>query len=1492
NPSPTTIVYNLSAWCPSGFTCSPSQSTVGVSPGQTAKVWAAFTTGTTNPSGYVGIAAGFTGTSGRTVAVNDVYTSILLDQAAPTATITAPVAGSTIATFPDINVQWCDADGALVGHTVAIDGVTLAANYTGSTQPGCTSAGASSWPNWSVGLGAHTITATATDQAGHATTSTRGFTFALPPVADFQPRVTPRVTTTLLVPNDQRMAFAVRNAGTRAALYHLTADCGGVAIAGSCVLANPTLSIAAGATDSGYVNFSIAGIPSASATLALIATYQDLAGRTSADTGRMTGQVPSIAQLYQPQVSAGGSYTVSPSDVAQAIYAFSFPVKNTGVAPVTYRVNLAITNDAYGFLPWLRPDTAITVNPGETQYAMVQPLVPAGTRVWADFAYTASYTSPNNLTVSSTGHGYIVPGIATYGVDVGPKNQTRSALPPQIDFVVRGTGNMSFGGIATITCTGFVTSCKSGGLQARPVSISTAAAVVTVDYVTDTTRGRTGTVTVGVQGEVPFTQYGDAATYSIVAGGKYAAVEVSPHALQLQVARSATIVQRFDITSTGTLDSKFEYSLTCAGAASCSPISGQTALLTRGQKKTVSVTYQTAAGLGLQGAVRLLVTDSSATYARDSGVVAITTNLVAPIVVQTVGVGSGPNVARGECITIAAGDDAAYECGDLRLSHALPATTTMNKARAPALVYNSAHAAARGIVAANVAVALGTYPASLHATLQFLASGKTVERDIPWVQDYSDAHDRRIAVQFDARALGLTTPDQPVGAFAYKLFVYSGADHSQFGSDTGTVVVIDRTSSTFGKGWWLDGLEQLSFVAPDANHLLWVGGDGNSRLYTKQNATLWLVQPALDRMDSLTLEGSSYVRHLPNGARVEFNLAGRDTATVNTQLHRTRFHWSAALDKLDSIVLPARSTAANLRRTYKFEYFAPGGGLPWRLHVVTAPSASPVRQTTLTYTTAPGGSTVVSAIADPDTRFVTFGFDAGGRVGSRIDRRMKSTSFLYDEAGGLRQSTIVTSPENIVRAFCAAETAGLTTCAPAGTDTAALMAWFDGPRSDVPDTTWFHVTRYGAPAVIVNAAKDTSRIERGDLHWPLLVTKVVDVRGHEVSATYDSFRGLLKTTTDRNGLAMTAGVVAPSSPTMYTWDNKWDRATRIVSSMGVITRATFDPVSGLRTVQYVGDDDNRFVRFEYDQTTRLLTAVTTPTSAAPTRYDYDTLGNVSRSTTPIGFVSTIARDYLGRDSVLSSPIDVMQTKFRQQLLSYDVMDRLKTSVDTAPAVAGQGSFAMALHVANTYDEEGNLISVSRWSVPDTAHTDTLTTDYTYDGAGRKLTEHDRYAPANAVTQWQYDPAGNVKELDPRGFQAVMMQYDTLNRLKVRSVPLAPNYFPQPADVSTFTYDAAGNMITATNPWSKVARTYDLAGRVVRDTLLVKAADLTLVGMRHAYGLVNAYDFDGRRMAQQLPDNLAGHGQVGYTYDDVATGQLASVTDPVLNTFTYLYNASG
>jgi len=60
--------------------------------------------------------------------------------------------------------------------------------------------------------------------------------------------------------------------------------------------------------------------------------------------------------------------------------------------------------------------------------------------------------------------------------------------------------------------------------------------------------------------------------------------------------------------------------------------------------------------------------------------------------------------------------------------------------------------------------------------------------------------------------------------------------------------------------------------------------------------------PTLDRPDTLTLTSGVYKRHLRNGASVQFNAAGQQTATINALGYTTTFAYSGS--NLATITLP------------------------------------------------------------------------------------------------------------------------------------------------------------------------------------------------------------------------------------------------------------------------------------------------------------------------------------------------------------------------------------------------------------------------------------------------------------------------------------------------------------------------------------------------------------------------------------------------------------
>jgi RHS repeat-associated protein len=953
---------------------------------------------------------------------------------------------------------------------------------------------------------------------------------------------------------------------------------------------------------------------------------------------------------------------------------------------------------------------------------------------------------------------------------------------------------------------------------------------------------------------------------------------------------------RFTITNTSSSSATVDYRVVCLGPAivSCGALARTQWQIGADGSDSLSVIATPTATVGQTGTVKFIATSGGLA---DTGFVDVTIGASAgPVTISTARqLNPGGSVARDDCLTIAAGDDAAYECGDLRLVHPLPTTTTLNKARTPALIYTSAHARPVNLVQTDVTIdnadpsLNGVCVRQIKATVRFTATDAS-ETTLPWNGPCGQMASRRIAIPVDARAHSHLT-----GVYHYTVEVQALAPGWPTATDTtGVMAVVDRSQSPFGSGWWLDGLEQL--VALPHDSLLWIGGDGSTRVYTKQGTDTFVVRPTLDRPDSILAlrTGSTiteYRRKLRNGAYVSFDGHFRHVATVNTLGHTTAFFWRAPDSALlDSIALPVPNGGP--RRVYAFSYTS---GL---LTSVVAPAGSNGSRTTTLSRTAGDLS-----IVDPGlTAGVHYFADGSDRIVVRTSRLGDGTRYDYDPTSGvltrsaLNMSRVTNPGDSIHWAFCPAEAAGAASCADSLVDPAAVRTLVDGPRLDVPDTTAFYLTRFGAPRRIIDALGHETRIERTDTLWPMLATQVVDPRGHAVLASYDSLRGLLLSTTDLNPNAPSLGVTTGNAITNYTWHPRWDRAVEILSPMNLTSHIVYDDATGNRLEQSVGSTHTNRTTFGYDDPlTRLVTKITTTQSAAPTRLVYDGLGNLTTVTTPKGFVTTTRRDAAGRDSIITSPIDSAQTQFRTQIHAYDANDRLKSSLESAKS----GSIVQTIQVVNDYDDEGQLKSVSRVATPDVAGVGTLITDYTFDPAGRKLTERDRTAPENQVARWHYDQAGNVFQIDTKAFRFITMRYDTLNRLSHRTIPRVGDFYGSLDDTQDFRYDEVGNLLTAKSPYAEVVRTYTLGGGIEGDSLAIRATDTSATGMAHGYRLVNHYDLAGRRISQDQPSNLlwvsAGSGAAGssnfYGYD-LQSGALETVTDQRGNTFRYHYNAAG
>jgi RHS repeat-associated protein len=848
------------------------------------------------------------------------------------------------------------------------------------------------------------------------------------------------------------------------------------------------------------------------------------------------------------------------------------------------------------------------------------------------------------------------------------------------------------------------------------------------------------------------------------------------------------------------------------------------------------------------------MTVSASGPASDQGsadIAVINTASAASVSLDVATVNPGGAITRAQCLTIAAGD-AAYECGDLRLAHALPAATTFAKARAPTLVYNSRAAKGLGFVAANVRVDNGV-PTSLSATLS--VNGASI------VQSFSNSSTCtwrfcRIVIPIDGAARNFVT-----GAYDYTLTVQAVGTNAPPVITNGVVVIVNRAKSPLGAGWWLAGLEQLANVPGHTNQKLWIGGDGDARVYTQVGSTsIWTVSPALDRADTLeNVTANLWRRHGRNKVWVEFDSLGRHIATVSRTGQRTAFTWTGAT--LDRIALPV--PAGSPARDYVLTYAVDGGGERTVLQSVTAPSDKGVVPTvSLGYVS----TWWVSSITDPDQQIVSFGYDGTNNLVRRTNRRGHASWFAYDEGGGLKSDSVDLTPTDggsaapIVRHYCASETRSLTSCAVGAQSLAGTYTQLDGPRTDVTDITKFYVNRFGAPDSVVNALGGRTKIEYSTA-FPLLSTAVVMPNGFRTEATYTS-RGLLDSLK-----ALSPRGDGVNAITTYSWDSVWDFPTSARTPTGQLTNSHYDAATGNIDWRQLGGDTTKFSYYADG----LPLSVRQSNGAVDTVWYDAVFRNLLEYRASGGLVGTSistkqTRDSLGRVVRVVTPASGADSLVEQ--IVYDAVGQ-----DTLHTTAGGG---LTLRVRQQFDAEGNLTLVGQLSTPDI--TGEILRTFGFDAANRPKSES---VAGEEVVFYTYDPAGNLL-VGGRRSPGATTTYDALNRA-VKSI----GYYT----TDTLTYDVNGNVVTANNENARISRTYYPSGWLKTETQRIALSKIDSVNFdTHIYDLRYTYDIGARRDTLVLPPQLGG-GRVTYTYDP-RTGQLEAVTDRLGNRFRHHYDLMG
>ncbi len=863
---------------------------------------------------------------------------------------------------------------------------------------------------------------------------------------------------------------------------------------------------------------------------------------------------------------------------------------------------------------------------------------------------------------------------------------------------------------------------------------------------------------------------------------------------------------------------------------------------------------------------------------------------------------TGPVVARDLCLTIAVGPSAAYECGDLRIVHALPAVRTMGRVRAPTLLYSSQQAHPFQSLSGDLTLATSSTSDSIIATARVNAGAGFAQRDREvWTGSQwgptGQAVTRRVMTDF---SLG----DLVTGIYPYQLEIakWTGAGgYATIRTDTGSVVVVNRFTSPFGAGWWLAGFEQLQF--PSGGAILWTGGDGSVRRYVNAGSwsgKTWYIARALDGPDTLSFDGSTYTRLLKGGNKVVFNSSGFHTQTVSRLGYATVFAPDGS-NRLSTITMPPSTSGL----TYTFTYSGPNG----TLSSVAAPDTS----VSGSRTTAIGGSSVtggerITTITDPgSSAYIQFTYGNGSypaAITARTDRRSATTSYTYGT--GLKlvgTSLAVPGAATISLSFCPAEIR-VWVCSGGLTSPESTYTVYDGPRTDSADITHFWLDTLGAVTQIRDAYAQITTIARGDSRWPVLPTQVTAANGFVTQATYDS-RGNLASTTAVSPLG------GGNATTSYTWDQKWDAVTNTLTPEGVATTTSYDANTGNRSWIQDGSGSSSQVNFYYSAANRVI-AVMSPGGSVADSIRYDTLGNVSRTRSPIGFQTLYDGDRLGRITRVRTPTDSIQSAWREERTFFD-----GRGLDTLTESRGGGD---TVRVRKWFDAEGNVDSLRRWAAPDSASVGNITTRWLYDLAGRANRET---APDGVAENRTFDPAGNLTQVVTRRGETVSMLYDAMGRLRQRIVPAVVYdsnsvgigssnlsgyhysypWYPTdsvtrqlriPRDTATFSYDVMGNLLTARNAVARTMRQYFANNQLRRDTSVILSwtgSDSTL----HRYGISYGYDLDGRLRVVRHPVQLAPQGAAGrdtvlYVYS--TRGFLSDVYDLQGNRFEFQYDARG
>ena len=639
--------------------------------------------------------------------------------------------------------------------------------------------------------------------------------------------------------------------------------------------------------------------------------------------------------------------------------------------------------------------------------------------------------------------------------------------------------------------------------------------------------------------------------------------------------------------------------------------------------------------------------------------------------------------------------------------------------------------------------------------------------------------------------------------------------------------------------------------------------------YTSQNLVDTAIDP-LGRVTDYDYDGSGNLTRIAFAVdtsdeavqQFEYDAIGNQTASIDENGHRTEYQY----DALNRLVRVTFAVGTSDQASQQFEYDGDGNR--------TAFVDENGNRTEYEYDLM--GRLIRTTSPDPDgggpleAPVMSYEYDFNGNQSAVVDALGRRTEYRYDERSrlietilpdGSRESARYDFDNNLISSIDA-------------NGNRTNMVYDARSRlirevDPLGNTTVYEYDGTNQLIATVDRNQNRTELEYDELKRQV---KRTDALGGTVETTYDAVGNVIK---EQDELGR---------ETEYSYDARNRHISSLDAESGV-TAYNYDDANNLLSVT---DELNRTTTFAYDSRNR-RTAITNPllhtttytydgvsdrTSATDalgrtTQWTYDALNRNTGRIDALGNSTNIAYDAVGNVVATSDELG-RTTQYR-----YDERDRQITAIDPLG------------HETNTeYDNNGNVIAV----------TNALgnTTSYQYDALNRQTAITD---PLNETTSLTFDESGNILSvLDPAGNQTTYI-YDELYRVvaETNELGLTRNY----------TYDAVGNQIERRDRNNRTRRfTYDNLNRQTSEQWLDSSGNLirTLTQSYDAASqLLQAtdpdstynYDYDNNGRLIEV-DNTGTPGVpsvvLEYAYDEV--DNLLSVTDTIngqsagVESFTY------